>query len=546
MVSIVSIPVQAISVAQVHESPLNPRRHFDKKKLGELAANMRDVGQLEAITVRPRAGHAGEFELVNGARRWHAAPLAGLETLAARVCEMTDAEALAVMLTTGSEGNVEQLTPLEEGEGYQKLREIESLSLEQVAARVGRSPFYIRSRVDLLGLPEAARVALDKGELPKRTAWEIARIPSEDKRAEAAAAVLRGGVGGGVMPALTAKLYIEQHICRTLRGAPFNVEDPALLPEAGPCALYDAEQGGKGEAKLVGGCPFLAGNNPELYGDVKNRDTCMHPSCFERKVAAVRARVLAREAKEGKEPLPAEVNATVFPPTEAGLSWNSEYVAWTQPITRDLLKDEVTRVPTWAALCEGQGVTVYVGIDQAGRAVDVAKCDEALAAVPEDELAIFADQIIRKHGLRSARRGAKGSIAEEEERERLLREKAERQARRRQKKAREWLEELAARLETMAAGGEPAWSGYLYWSLMAELGLRGIGAEEAALVCEAFGVEIAAEATAHESLSGVLAAGSKERIAALVTALTLAPWLRAEGPEATFVTSWHEAFLAGK
>lgn len=543
MVAIASSPVQDIAVADIHESPLNPRKHFDPKKIEELATNLREIGQLEALTVRPSAKEPGKFELVNGARRWRAAQIAGLTVLAAKVKVMTDAEALAVMLCTGSEGNVEQLTPLEEAEGYKTAMELMGLKQEGLASRFGRSVQYVRERLLLLNLPTVARTALEAGTLAPKTAIEIARIPSDAKRAEAAEGILHSEVHGGVMPSRAAKVFIEVNICRSLQGAPFNVEDAELRPEAGACVKMSGKN-------VVGGCPFRAGNNPEAYGDVKNPHTCMNPACFEAKVAAARARLLAKVATEGKEALPTEINAQVFPKEEAVMSWKSEYAYYTQPITRDLLKAEVSRVPTWETLLAAKGVKVWIGIDQSGHAVDLVKLTEAMVAVPAEESAIFSEESVRKYGVARPAKAAGSvvgaSFVEQEKVEQGLREKADRAKKKRMKKARAWLDELATGLEGMAAAGKPAWTTYAFWSLMFERMLCALGDEDVVFVCEIFGVdgEIDAERDARAVLTSYVGKISKDRCGALVTAMTLAPWLRAEGPDAAFVTQWHDAFVA--
>lgn len=528
MVAIVSNPVVRLKISDIDESLLNPRKRFGG--LEELAASLRRQ-QFEAIIVRPHPSVPGRYELANGARRYRAAKLGNIAHLEAKVCTLTDEEMFAIILGTGSEGNVDSLTPLEEAAGFADAMARLTLTLDQAAEKFSKSVPYVHRRLALLQLPEEARGALENGQLAPATAWEIARIPGEDKRAEAATAILHGAVDGGVMASRAAKLYIEKQICRTLQGAPFDSADADLVREAGAC----------------GGCLYRAGNNKEAYGDVKNPHTCMNPGCFELKVASARVRVLAREAKEGKTPLPEDANALVFPKGEHGLSWKSDYVAFTQPVTRDLLKPEVSKVPTWAGLCEGRGVKVYVGIDQDGRAVDVAKRDEALAAIPEDDAAIFSEDVVRRHGLakpsRSGAAGGKASIVAEEEAERVLREKALRSAKKRAKKSREWLTDLTTRLEDAAAEDKPLWTSYTYWSLMFDLMLRALGDEDVLFVCELVGEEIEEGKTARQVLTELVGRMSKGGCGALVTAMTLAPWLRAEGPDAPFVTEWHEAFL---
>lgn len=546
MVSIVSTPTRELRVADIHPSPLNPRKKFPEESLKQLAASLKDVGQLEACTVRPDPAQPGRFELVNGERRFRAAQLAGLDVLVCKVCEMSDADALVMMLTTGGSGTVEQLDPFDEAGGFHRLMEIEKATFEQVAKRVSKSLFYVQLRLGLLNLPTALKEAVEKDKIAMTTVWEVARIPGEAKRAEVAQLVLTGGMGGMPMTTVEARTHITKKICRSLRSAPFEIDDAALLPSAGACARKSGNH-------IFGICPYRTGSETrDTYGDVTPH-TCMNPTCYEAKVAAARARVLAKAATPEKPALPAEVVAEVFPAGEKGISPRADYVAFTQPIPRDMLKPEVTKAPTWASLCGEAGVKVYVGIDQDGRAVDVARIGEAIAGVPLAEAAIFTDEVVRRHGLARPARGggitiaagAGKSFADREREEQDLREKAERKAKQRLKKARTWLDELATGLEGMAVAGKPAWLTWDYWSLMFERMLHALGDEDVAFVCELYGIdgEIEGEHTARKALTEFVARISKERCGALVTAMTLAPWLRAEGPDAKFVTEWHDQFV---
>lgn len=564
MLSLAANPVIEIPVGLIDPSPLNPRKDFSG--LMELAESLR-AGQIEAIIVRPLlrsagasqgtallrgAGEPQRYEIANGERRWRAAVAGGLPTLGAKVRELTDAEMLDIILGSGATGNVHELNPLEEGDGYAKAMQVMALTTRGVAEHFRRDKMHVTQRVALLGLPDEAKAMVIEGTLLPSTAWLIARIPDPLKRVEHAPAILHSALG--VMSYREAKAYIERAVCRALKGAPFAVDDRALVAEAGACTE----------------CPFNTANDREAYGDT-SANRCMSPGCFERKVAASRARVLAEEKKAGKEPLTAEVNALVFPPEGKGLAWNSGHVEFSRAVPVDLLKAEVasgSRKPTWRELCEDR-VTVHVGIDQEGRAVDVVKLEDALTAVPAEELAIFKDEVVRKHNLKmrstpavystgAPRASAPNSFAETEQAETELREKAARAAKKRDKKSRAWLDDLVTGIEGMAAAGKPAWgggtgdaggSGYTYWSLMFELMLRAIGDDDVRFVCEVFGVDDFKEVAkvdgvaARKALTDFAGTLSGGKCGALVTAMTIAPWLRAEGPEAAFVKEWHGAFV---
>lgn len=399
MLSLLSAPVETIDVDLIDESPLNPREHWEGIK--ELAASLRR-GQLEPIILREFDGRPGRFELVDGARRLRAARSGKIAELAARVFDLTDPEVLQIILGKGGEGNVDPLTAWEEGVAYDRALKVEpGLTLEKLSERHGRSKFYLHQRLSLLNLPAESKTALQKRVIAVNHAWLIARMPGEDARKKAEGIVLHGAVDGGVMSFAEARRALEKLVCKDLSDAPFDVTDAALIPAAGPCAKFDS-----GKKVFCGICPYHADTDRETYGDVKSAHKCMHPSCYDQKVTAMRERVLARTVTGGKIALTEEENAAAFVPEEKGLAVKSDYVAWTASPTRDMLKPEVQKVPAWSELCAGDATPqVYVGIDQGGRAVDLVKLSEALVAVPKQELAIFSDAVLRRHVLEKPRAG---------------------------------------------------------------------------------------------------------------------------------------------
>src|SRR5689334_19047880 len=87
--------LQLIPVAELLESPLNPRRRFDQQRLNELADSIRKSGILTPLLVRPRiADGAPLYEIAAGHRRYRAAKLAGVEEAPCAVREMDDREFL--------------------------------------------------------------------------------------------------------------------------------------------------------------------------------------------------------------------------------------------------------------------------------------------------------------------------------------------------------------------------------------------------------------------------------------------------------------------
>lgn len=143
-----------IDIQAVHESKHNPRRHFDDGKLRELADNIGQVGILTPLLVRPdpdSTPQSPRYEIAAGHRRYRAAKLAQVSLLPCLVREMTDQEFMEVLNIENLQR--EGLHPLDEAKGYEMLMAAPySMSVEQLAAKVGRSVKYIYDRVKLLGL----------------------------------------------------------------------------------------------------------------------------------------------------------------------------------------------------------------------------------------------------------------------------------------------------------------------------------------------------------------------------------------------------------
>jgi ParB family chromosome partitioning protein len=138
-----------ISVDEIAPNPQQPRKAFDQASIEELAASLKASGMIQPVVVR-RAGVG--YELIAGERRWRAARLAGLARIPAIVREAADAEALELALVENLLR--EDLNPVEEAEGYQKLLAEFGWTQEDLAGRVGKDRSTIANTLRLLRLPE--------------------------------------------------------------------------------------------------------------------------------------------------------------------------------------------------------------------------------------------------------------------------------------------------------------------------------------------------------------------------------------------------------
>lgn len=139
-----------------------PRTRMDEGALFELAESIKSQGIMQPILVRPLA-HEGRYEVIAGERRMRAARLAGLNEVPVLVREVPD-EAAAVMALIENIQR-EDLNPLEEAQGLQRLTQEFGLTHEQAAQAVGRSRSAASNLLRLLNLAEPVQHLLMAGDL---------------------------------------------------------------------------------------------------------------------------------------------------------------------------------------------------------------------------------------------------------------------------------------------------------------------------------------------------------------------------------------------
>ena len=179
-----------LRVDEIRPNPRQPRRHIDHEATAELAESIRAEGVLQPVVVRPRA--EGGYELIAGERRWRAAREAGLSSVPALVREADDRQTLLLALVE----NVarEDLSPLEEARAYAVLLDEFTLSLGEVAERVGRSKPAVSNRLRLLELPQDVMGMLERGLLTEGHARAVLAVPDDEGRRRLAQAIVREGL----------------------------------------------------------------------------------------------------------------------------------------------------------------------------------------------------------------------------------------------------------------------------------------------------------------------------------------------------------------
>jgi ParB family transcriptional regulator, chromosome partitioning protein len=181
--------VKNLFISEVQPNPEQPRRHFDKDALAELAVSIKQYGVLQPIIVSP----AGEgYIIVAGERRWRASSLAGLKRIPAIVRNRKELEQLEVALIE----NVQRvdLSPLEQAVSIERLHQQFNISYAEIAKRLGKAETTISNIVRLLQLPPIARDALQAGLITEGHARAILSLKGDvEKQTELLALIQKHG-----------------------------------------------------------------------------------------------------------------------------------------------------------------------------------------------------------------------------------------------------------------------------------------------------------------------------------------------------------------
>jgi ParB family chromosome partitioning protein len=145
-----------LPLGQLQPGKYQPRTQMDQSSLEELAASIRSQGMIQPILVRSVA--AGRYEIIAGERRWRAAGLAGLQEVPVVIREVPDQAALAMALIENIQR--ENLNPLEEAQGMQRLIDEFQLTHQSLAESVGRSRAAVSNALRLLNLAASVQKML--------------------------------------------------------------------------------------------------------------------------------------------------------------------------------------------------------------------------------------------------------------------------------------------------------------------------------------------------------------------------------------------------
>ena len=169
-----------------------PRTRMDPGSLEELAASIKAQGLIQPISVRTlgRTGTEERFEIIAGERRWRASQIAGLAEVPVLIRDIPDEAALAMSLIENIQR--EDLNPLEEAAGLQRLIDEFGMTHQQAADAVGRSRPAASNLLRLLQLAKPAQDMLMAGDIEMGHARALLALPKSDQGRLAAIVVEKG------------------------------------------------------------------------------------------------------------------------------------------------------------------------------------------------------------------------------------------------------------------------------------------------------------------------------------------------------------------
>jgi ParB family transcriptional regulator, chromosome partitioning protein len=167
--------IRRLAIDLLDPNPFQPRMNFDEDTLRDLAESIRTQGILQPILVRPHADVPGRYQIIAGERRWRAAGMAGLHEIPVICRDLNDVQSAAAALIENLQR--ENLNPIEEAEGYQRLIQNFGLTHEALGTAVSKSRAHVGNIVRLLTLPEAVRDEVRNGTLSLGHARAMLTLP---------------------------------------------------------------------------------------------------------------------------------------------------------------------------------------------------------------------------------------------------------------------------------------------------------------------------------------------------------------------------------
>lgn len=191
-----------LKLRDIEPNPDQPRKTFDKEKLEALASSIKEHGLIQPVLVKK--SNNGMYVIIAGERRWRASKLAGLSEIPCILGEYSEKEVMELALIENLQR--EDLDPIEESEGYQKLIDAFALTQDEVAARVGKSRSAVANSLRLGGLSDKLKKMVKDGKISQGHARTLLSLETESERLAVAERIFNEGLNVRQAEALVSSL----------------------------------------------------------------------------------------------------------------------------------------------------------------------------------------------------------------------------------------------------------------------------------------------------------------------------------------------------
>ena len=157
------VETNKVSINDIKRNKFQPRKNFTKENLEELTNSIKEQGVIQPIVVRPDKLDNGKYEIIAGERRWLASQNAGLHEVPVVILNVDDAKSLEFAIVENVQR--QDLNPIEEARGYQRLVDEFKYDQEKLSKFVGKSRSYVANSLRLLSLSEEVLVLVEQGSI---------------------------------------------------------------------------------------------------------------------------------------------------------------------------------------------------------------------------------------------------------------------------------------------------------------------------------------------------------------------------------------------
>ena len=232
-------PVRMIPLQKAEPNPDQPRKVFDPEALQDLADSIAEHGIIQPLTVREADG--GYYQIIAGERRWRAARMAGIEEIPVLIVDADDEKAAKMALIENLQR--EDLNPMEEAMGYQRLMDEYGLTQEETAKAVTKSRSAVANTLRLLQLQAPIAEMVADGRLTPGHARAVMTVPGEKRQLAAAQKI----------SALQLSVRQAEMMCKSLARERVAAADPIVKVDyVGECEKSLSRKLGRG-VKIVCG-----------------------------------------------------------------------------------------------------------------------------------------------------------------------------------------------------------------------------------------------------------------------------------------------------